>query len=507
MIFGFDYASPSAFVSTRTESQLDLRADGQRPVRLHALVRPEYVLPVRLALRALGEIVWSNDTWVDDTVYGSFVLDPIVTVHRDRVFFEAFSQDQSVYGLVTVDRDVLLADGPVSTGTTNVDFTAWLWAALGEMRSSRVTWLRVGPDGLEVQTESAGGRFEPKVDVPNPWVCGFLQLQAAAAMPGTRLVVKPVDLLHAVRYLRFTKAKVSPRALRYEFPPGEDARLVLEPFEYVVPLRGVEHGRANFHTIRTWGRRRLRLIEPLLPYAAEVRVYLKGRALPSFYVAQLPGVTLTLGLSGWTANRFTTGGGHDLATGVEDADPDVMAIALTDLQEAETTTAANIAARADCDLPAADRALARLCRRGRAIFDVEARRFRHRELFAHPLDEAAETLLFPPDLRREAARRLVASGAVAVTRCEAEETQKVRTFKTSQGAITRRVVFRDWRVVGSMPGADRTEVVVAQNGRVIYGRCTCAFFDQHLLNQGPCAHMVALLDASAERRVDPEPGS
>ena len=64
------------------------------------------------------------------------------------------------------------------------------------------------------------------------------------------------------------------------------------------------------------------------------------------------------------------------------------------------------------------------------------------------------------------------------------------------------VVFRDWRVVGEMPGAPRTEVVVAQNGRVIFGKCACAFFQQHLLNQGPCAHMVALLQVSAPQRTD-----
>ncbi len=501
MFVAVDYASPSALVSTRKDSALDLRSDGTRPVRLHARIEEPYVLPVRLALRALGEVVWSDDRWVDDMWYG-FILDPVVTVHDDRVFFEAFSQDQSAYGLVILDRAVLETEGEVVIGTTNVDFTAWLWAALGEMRSSRTTWLRVGPEGVEVRTSGGGSRFEPKVEIPDHWVRGFLQMQAAAAMPGTRLVLKPVDLLSAIRYLRYTKAKVSPRALRYEMPPGEDARLVIEPFEHVVPLRGADHGREEERVIRTWGRRRLRLLEPLLPYADEVRVYLKGRALPSFYAAQLPGVTFVLGLTGWTANSFTRSGGHDLATGIEDADERLVNAAIEALRARQAATAEEIARAISAPLPEVDRALARLCRRGRAIFDVEARAYRHRELFAEPLDLKREAELFPPDRRRAEARKLLDSGAVEVESVAVEQTRKVRKLKTPEGRVTREVVHRDHRVRGKMPGVTRTEIVVAESGRVIFGTCSCPFFADNLLNRGPCEHMVALLEASAKERKD-----
>ena len=119
--------------------------------------------------------------------------------------------------------------------------------------------------------------------MPENWVRGFLQVQAAMAMPGTRLDVQPIDLLAAIRFLRYTKARLSPRALRYEFDPGQDARLVLEPWEHVVPLAGATHNYAERKVTRVWGRRRLKLIEGLLPFAESVQIYLKGRALPSFY--------------------------------------------------------------------------------------------------------------------------------------------------------------------------------------------------------------------------------
>ena len=159
--FFFDYATPSAFESDRERARLGFTADARRPVRLHARIVRE-ALSVRLALQALGELIWSNDSWIPDG--GDFLLDPIVTVHPDRVFFEAFSQDQSAYGLVVLDRAIFAPEGEVICGTTNVDFTSWLWAALAEMRSRRETWFRIGAEGFEVRTEQAGGRFERKVD-------------------------------------------------------------------------------------------------------------------------------------------------------------------------------------------------------------------------------------------------------------------------------------------------------------------------------------------------------
>ena len=178
-------------------------------MKFHARVRRQ-AFPLRLTLQALGELVWSDDSWMSAEEYQFAVLDPVITVHPDRVFFEAFSQDQSAYGCVIVDRELFEDEGEVTTGTTNVDFTAWLWAALGEMRSRRNTWFRIEPAGFEVASVGAGGRFEAKVELPDHWVRGFLQLQAAMALPGTRVVCRPVDILAAIRFLRYTKAKISP---------------------------------------------------------------------------------------------------------------------------------------------------------------------------------------------------------------------------------------------------------------------------------------------------------
>lgn len=490
--FAVDYASPSVFDAEPDRAILGLSANRARtPVRFRGRVA-RHLFPFRIALRALGEAIWSNDSWWSDEGF----LDPVVTLHPDQLLFEAFSQDQSVYVRLAVDPDIFETEGEVRHGTTNVDFSAWLWGAVGEMRSSRHTWLGIDPEGVELTTVGAGGRFEQKVEIPEPWLQGFLQLQAAMTMPGIRLRVRPVDLLAAIRYLRFTKAKVSPRALRYELLPGEEARLILEPWEKVVPLRGCDHGRDEERIIRTWGRRRLRLIEPLLPFAERVDIYLKGRALPSYYAVKLPGMTFLLGLSGWTARRFSAGG-LELLGELGDEDPADLARARALLVERRTLGVGELAGALPCDSPLAARLLARLCRQGLALHDLEEQRFRHRELLDEPLDEAR---LFPPDPRRLQADRWRAAGQVEVGSCQIRETRKVKKLKTPDGPMTRELIFCDWHVSGRVADADATEIVINDHGRIIFGTCGCAHFKEHLLNQGPCAHMLALFDASADRR-------
>lgn len=495
-----DYATPSVLESDRDRALLGFTASAQRPVRFHGRVKSEHVFLLRTALRALGEVIWSNDTWES----AGAILDPVITVHPDRVFFEAFSQDQSVYAMLIADPALFDPEGETQTGTTNIDFTAWLWASLGEMRSSRETWFRVGAEGFEVQTRGAGGRFQQKVELPDPWVRGFLQLQGAMAMPGTRLSVRPVDLLSAIRFLRYTKAKMSPRALRYEMHPGEDARIVLEPWEHTVRLSGAVHGYTELRTIRTWGRRRLALFEPVLPFAEKVDIYLKGRGLPSFYAARLPGgLTFVLGLSGWSGQTWSESGSFDLLSDPARTDDALVEAVRVRLAKDFALSPKVLAETFGRPLDEVWAACERLCRLGRAIFDVETRRFRHRELFEQPIDEAK---LDPPDRRRELADAMLRGGRTEIESCEPQETRKLRRLRSPDGPVMREVVHRDWRVKGTAGGVGPVEIVINDTGRIIFGTCECAFFQEHLLGRGPCEHMIAIFRASVPERRD-EPSS
>lgn len=493
MFFAIDYATPSAFESQRDRALLGLSANARRPVRFHARLIGSIPL-FRFTMRALGQAIWSDFTW-----RSSGQLDPIITVHPDRVFFEGFSGDESVYALVIADRSLFETEGEIQTGTTNVDFTAWLWAAMGELRSSRDTFLRIGAEGFEMTTQGAGGRFEAKVDLPDSWLRGFLQLHGAMAMPGTRISARPVDLLAAIRYVQYTTARVSPRALRYEFEPGREARVVLEPWEHVIPFAGASHHYTETKRIRVWGRQRLKLLEPLLPFADRVDIYLKGRGLPHFYAVKMPGLTFVLGLSSTTESGWmASGAGFGQMRSAKPTGPELAERAADELGKAFHLSSRELASRLGIGVEDAERALENLCRLGRAIYDLEARDFRSRELFETPIDEEK---FYPPDERMETAATWLRSGEVRVSLCEPEEQRKVAVIPSPGGAQHREVIYRNWRISGTAGGQD-VKVALSESGRLMFGKCGCRFFTDNLLNLGPCAHMLALLEASEELRRD-----
>jgi hypothetical protein len=493
-----DYASPSAFDADRSRARLGLTANARRPVRFCGRIR-QHIALLRFALQALGEAIWSREGGLEDEA-SRLLLDPIITVHPDRVFIEAFSQDKSSYVRLSLDPALFDLEGAVDCGTTTVDFSGWLWGALGEMRSSRVTEMRIETAGFPLTERGAGGRFENKVELPNTWVRGLLQVQSAMTLPGTCLSLRPVDLLAAIRFLRYRRAKVSPRALRYEMQPGQDARIVLEPWEEVIPLRGAEHGCAELRTIRTWGRHRLELIEPLLPFADRVRVYLKGRGLPSFYAVDLPGMSFLLGLSGFAGNRWTAGFGSELMSAGRAVPADELTRCIELLSRRRNLSADQVAAELGTDRGHATLLLDRLTRQGRVMFDLETREYRHRELFEVPVDEAA---LYPFDPRLEQASAYLARGMVQVAQCQAEETRRTHRFKTEHGRLEREVIYRDWRAAGQVGDQPAVTVVMNDSGQVILGECGCNFFRENLLSRGPCAHMLALYQAMSSTLQDP----
>jgi hypothetical protein len=207
-----------------------------------------------------------------------------------------------------------------------------------------------------------------------------------------------------------------------------------------------------------------------------------------------------LGLSGWSGQSWTDSGSFDLLSDTAWARDELIAPVHLLLRNSFHATPKQIAATLNQPPELVWRACERLCRQGRAIFDVETRGLRHRELFEQPIDEAK---FFPPDERLVRANALLAKNAVPFVRCEPAENRKSRRYRNpNDGSMMfREVIYRDWRVTGSV-GSDKTEIVVGDPERIIFGTCTCAFFQENLLGKGPCEHMIALFKASADGRKD-----
>ena len=340
-----------------------------------------------------------------------FVLDPVITVHPDEIFFECFSQDESSYGRLGASYEVFKNVGDFACGTTNIDYSAMLYDEFQKIRSYKTTRFAVDPSGFNVQTTNEDAYKELKIDLPDSWVRGFLQVSSAMSLPATSFDLHPMDVHNLCFVLRRYKEKKGPRGMRYHLTPGHPIRVVFEPWEReVICGRSFYEGKSE-QIIRVWGRRRLHILERLIPVANKFTVHLLGTGLPSFYIADLGNMSFTLGLSGWTANDWASTGNFDLLAPRADVDDFTKRRVFDALKFKWADTADALASRLNLDRTVILGALGGYTQAGRAIYDLNKQLWRVRELSREPLP--LDKLRFA-NPREESATRFVTANAVTI---------------------------------------------------------------------------------------------
>src|SRR5262249_45565114 len=143
-------------------------------------------------------------------------------------------------------------DATVSaTGTTNIDFTWDLRPLLNQLRSAVPTTLTVGaPSAPAPWGADPAAR---QVAISDAWLKGFLQVQGALTMKPFSITARPTDLLSIIAYLDEHYTRQSPQGMRYVFTPGESVKVVLEPWEAAIFLRGTRYNGYE-RVVRLWGR-------------------------------------------------------------------------------------------------------------------------------------------------------------------------------------------------------------------------------------------------------------
>lgn len=407
-----------------------------------------------------------RDMWI--------VLDPVITVHPDEVFFECFSEDESSYGRLSASYEVFKEVGEFACGTTNVDYSDALYHEFQKIRTYKETSLEIDPSGFGVQTSGESAHHEVKIDLPDTWVRGFLQVSSAMSLPMVSFDLHPMDIHNICFVLRRHKELVGPRSIRYILKPGEPVRIVFDPWgkELVCP-RSTYRGSSE-HEIRVWGRRRLHILERLVAQARKFTVHLLGSGLPSFYVADLGDMAFTLGLSGWTTNNWSESGNFDLLAPRADVDHDTQARVFAALKENWFETPDSLASRLHLDRKTVLGALSAYTQAGLAIWDLNKNVYRARELSGHPLP--VEQLRFTNE-RESTAAALVESNRVTLESHAAVE----------DGSFEIRGTVTDDRDHAFQP-----MLRVNADERIAAGQCNCNFIQQNKFRKGPCAHMLAL---------------
>lgn len=400
-----------------------------------------------------------------------FVLDPVITVHPDEVFFECFSQDESSYGRLSTSYEVFKNVGAFACGTTNIDYSAALYDEFQKIRSYKTTRFDVDPSGFEVKTTNEDAFREVKIDLPDSWVRGFLQVSSAMSLPATTFELHPMDVHDMCFVLRRHREKLGPRSMRFRLEPGHPVRIVFDPWGIeVICRRSVYDGPKQ--EIRIWGRRRVHILERLIPIARSFRVHLLGQGMPSFWVCDLGMMTFTLGLSGWSTNDWSASGNFDLLAPRTDVDEATKLRVFTALKKDWLATPDRLVQTTGVPRPQVLSALSSWTQAGRAIYDLAKNVYRARELSREPLP--MDALRFANEREASAMRFLEAK---AVT---------VRATTDGAGALALAGGVKEGR------HDHRPALGLDADGRIVRAECTCNFFQQNKLHKGPCEHMLAI---------------
>ena len=401
-----------------------------------------------------------------------YVLDPVITVHPDEVFFECFSEDESSYGRLSCSYEVFKDIGDFACGTTNVDYSSTLYNEFQKIRTYKETSFEIDPSGFEVQTTGEASHKEVKIDVPDTWVRGFLQVSSAMSLPMISFELHPMDIHNICFVLRRNKELKGPRSIRYLLTPGEPVQIVFDPWGKVLQCPRSVYTGSDQHEIRVWGRRRLHILERLVAQAKAFHVHLLGNGMPSFYLADLGNMTFTLGLSGWTTNNWSEAGNFDLMAPRANVDNDTKQRVFAALKEKWFETPDSLAGRLGLDRSVVLGALSAYTQAGRAIWDLKKNVYRVRELSREPLP--LSELRFANDREAKANAFL-----------EKNATQVSRHRPADDGSY--------W-IEGNVQDKKRLKVTVkiGADEQLANGTCECNFYQQNRMRKGPCEHMLAV---------------
>ncbi|MEJ2691950.1 MAG: SWIM zinc finger family protein [Candidatus Thiodiazotropha sp.] len=401
-----------------------------------------------------------------------FVLDPVISVHPDELFFECFSNDESTYARLSCGYEVFHNIGEKAYGTTNIDYSDSLYNEFQKLRDYKRSQFHIDPDGFEIATAHEETYLEEKIDLPDSWVRGFLQVSAAMGMPMTKFRLHPMDVYNLCLFLRRHKERQGPRSIRFQLTPGQPVRLLFEPWNHLLECKRSPFSGNQETEIRMWGRRRLLTLERLIPLASHFTVRMLGTGLPAFFIAHMGNMSFTLGLSGWTANDWSRMGNFDLMAPRAEVDELTQRRVFDALKETWHESSDSLSARLQLDKATIESSLGLYTQAGRVIYDLAKGVYRLRELSREPLPMKR--------LRYDNER-------------EAQADNFIRADLVTLGEVTSR--DGHLRISGEvLDNAVRYQpmIVLDRDQHLVEGRCNCHFYVHNKLYKGPCEHMLAI---------------
>jgi hypothetical protein len=404
--------------------------------------------------------------WAYDNNRQLWLLDPIVSVQEKSTFFEAFSLDESTYVLVELPHTELLDRDGLRRGTTNIDFGLYLEREFERVRTYRPLTLTVGQHEVGIATEVSQA-VEKKIDLPESWIQGLVQVAAAQTLRATEIELHPMFVSQVIAKLGSIREKTGPRSLRFKLSPGEPIKVVVEPWGFELVDYSSTYTGKDAVEIRIWGRRRLSLLANLLPHASTVNVNLLGDGMPSFWSVGTGDITTTFGFSGWNSLDWSKKMQFSALLPAQKFDQAVLDQALDLLIHSQTLDSDTVAGHLNISPTEAKTLLQTLAFHGKAMFLPSENLFVYRELVPG----------WQPDPK-----------AGIEERRGIELANKDDYFT----ALDNTIENAEFVVSGSTE--DNLKVVIRRDSdsRIVYAQCSCSYFSFNQMRLGPCRHIVAI---------------
>ena len=362
--------------------------------------------------------------------------DPIVTAGNEKIRFEGFSHCAGVYARVDILPGGYDGEFP-ENGTTNVDFNQPMISSLSRIAKNEKVLLSVGKKELGLQS-SAGKVVERKVPLPTKWIKGLTTVQ---------LYLSEAEKVHSFN-------KIQALQLFQSIPTGKPKT------DYYLIVRGnkpIFSPVKSTNAICVGGINRLKLIEPLLAYADELKIFPHPQMQSTTWQLYFGNIRFSFSLSRDSWRGFS-GEGAALESLIDEV-PDKWIDAVDKYSYVNQAFNPTIlAVNEGLDLKIIDNITGRLSAMGLLGYDLDENHFFYRRL---PFKLSRILSLNP---RMKDAEKLLAENKVQII--------------SNTGN----------RVEAKVEGSGVCHSVILEEEKE---RCTCTWFSRHQGERGPCKHILA----------------
>jgi hypothetical protein len=437
----------------------------------------------KTCLTALGKVVREDFISMDYDEWLDMVIDPVVGIHPDGISFEGFSRDGSILGWVHFDMSVFGKPEIHKAGCTSIDYSEKLQSFLHNLTSLSKINLSIGTQEGVTLVEGPVTHREKRISLPDNWIRGFGEIHAGLAQSEISIPLNKADLMNIIRA---AKKRIPPnvkgRALIFELNPGEKAKVIVQPWNTAIRLNAAPSNIYEAMEIKVYGRKRLEILEAIIPQIKNATLHLLGDSRPSYWEFNFSGARFIVALSSWTSQKFTESYIESMRVATYLDDPETIRKAAEYLSDMEFLSGKELADELKIQEEEVMGVIMALCRQGLATIEPSSGNIRWRPISHFPFYE------------------LSAKGELSSRERNAEKLISEDKLKLLNVINREGLIITDGICEGRT-GEYKLSASLNPDYTFASARCDCAWMrrQKNDLRVGPCKHLLALREEAIKQ--------